>query len=151
MKDVSIIPVKAVLHCLLDETVDFILCTMDDYAPLPPNALLLRFMDVSNPVHPRAFHAEQAAETVAFLRRPDARTEVFVCCDSGESRSAAIAAAILLSQDSSDAPIWDSAEYHPNPMVFRRMCAALGVAISETELKGGRKRSDAAFRNSLTW
>ena len=151
MRDVYISPVKAVLHCLHDETVDFIFCTMEDCvpSPTPPNALLLRFMDVTDPAHPLAFRAEQAAKIAAFLRRPDARPEVFVCCDSGESRSAAIAAAILLSQGSSDAPIWDSAEYHPNPLVFQRMCAALGVAVTEAALKDRQKRSDAAFHTAL--
>ena len=145
MRDVYISAVKAVLHCLHDETVDFIFCTMEACvpSPTPPNALLLRFMDVTDPAHPLAFRAEQAAKVAVFLRRPDARPEVFVCCDSGESRSAAIAAAILISQ------IWDSAEYHPNPLVFQRMCAALGVAVTEAALKDRQKRSDAAFHTAL--
>ena len=53
MRDVYISAVKAVLHCLHDETVDFIFCTMEACvpSPTPPNALLLRFMDVTDPAH----------------------------------------------------------------------------------------------------
>ena len=45
MRDIYISPIKAVLHCLDDPALDFILCTSEDYLskPLPSNVLRLDF------------------------------------------------------------------------------------------------------------
>lgn len=137
MRDIYISPIKAVLHCLDDPALDFILCTSEDYLfkPLPSNVLQLDFRDTVDPNDPAAFSPHLAAEVATFLRRPDARPELFVCCDCGVSRSAALAAAIQHAGGGNDLPIWRDQDYMPNPLVYRLMCEALGLGVSEQELK----------------
>lgn len=137
MRDIYISPIKAVLHCLDDPALDFILCTSEDdlSKPLPSNVLRLDFRDTVDPNDPAAFSAQLAADVASFLQRPDARPELFVCCDCGVSRSAALAAAIRCADGGSDFSIWDDPNYMPNPLVYRLMCEALGLGISEQELK----------------
>ena len=96
MRDVYIGPIKAVLDFLDNSTMDFILCVSKDNLskPLPSNVMQLDFGDTVDADDPAAFSAQLAAEVASFLRRPDARPKLFVCCDCGVSRSAALAAAI---------------------------------------------------------
>lgn len=137
MRDIYISPIKAVLHCLDDPALDFILCTSEDYLskPLPSNVLRLDFRDTVDVDDPAAFSAQLAADVASFLQRPDARPELFVCCDCGVSRSAALAAAIRCADGGSDFSIWDDPNYMPNPLVYRLMREALGLGVSEQELK----------------
>ena len=69
-----------------------------------------------NPHRFKPIHAELIYE---FFRSIPDGADLFVCCDAGESRSAAIAAALKVAQGESDAEIWNSPEYHPNPLVYR--------------------------------
>ena len=137
MRDIYISPIKAVLHCLDDPALDFILCTSEDYLsePLPSNVLRLDFRDTVDVDDPAAFSAQLAADVASFLRRSDARPVLFVCCDCGVSRSAALTAAILHTDGDDDLSIWRDQNYMPNPLVYRLMCEALGLGVSEQELK----------------
>lgn len=92
---------------------------------------------------------DQSVGYILFLRRARAADDLFLCCDSGESRSAAIAAAVLLSQNQSDLYIWNSTEYHPNHYVFKLQCAALGVNIDDEEIFMRRKLNDDAFHRAI--
>ncbi len=135
-RNVLISPIKAILPYLDAPDVDYILCTSE---PLPlfnarKNVLLLRFADVTDGKRQDAFQPWQAEAVCNFLRHTPSANDLFLCCDSGESRSAAIAAAILLAQGQSDLHIWSSAEYHPNEYVFKIQCAALNVDISEDKM-----------------
>ena len=85
MRDVYIGPIKAVLDFLDNSTMDFILCVSKDNLskPLPSNVMQLDFGDTVDADDPAAFSAQLAAEVASFLRRPDARPKLFVCCDCG--------------------------------------------------------------------
>ena len=111
MRDVYIGPIKAVLDFLDNSTMDFILCVSKDNLskPLPSNVMQLDFGDTVDADDPAAFSAQLAAEVASFLRRPDARLKLFVCCDCGVSRSAALAAAIRCA---------DGNPYFRNPASF---------------------------------
>ena len=95
------------------------------------------------------FQNHHANSIVSFLSRTDANEDVFVCCDSGQSRSAAIAAAVLLAIGETDQNIWNSTEYHPNLLVFRKMCVALGLDISEEEMLKRKGTNDAAIHEAI--
>ncbi len=147
-RNVLISPIKAILPYLDTPDVDYILCTSE---PLPPfnvgkNVLLLRFADVTDGKRQDAFQPWQAEAVCNFLRHTPSANDLFLCCDSGESRSTAIAAAILLAQGQSDLRIWDGSEYHPNELVFKIQCAMLGVDINENEIQTRKRLNNRAFQ-----
>ncbi len=75
---------------------------------------------------------------------------LFVVCDAGQSRSAAIAAAILKveGQDNIE-PIWANPKYQPNPHVYRTMCQAFGIQISNLALKRLSGINTKAYRQAI--
>ncbi len=60
---------------------------------------------------------------------------LFVCCDSGESRSSAMAAAIMRYWGLEEMRVWRNPGYHPNPGVYRVLCGVLGVGVTGGELE----------------
>lgn len=67
-----------------------------------------------------------------FLQEHEQKTEqILVACDSGESRSSAIAAAICRHFGLDDTHIWNNPHYHPNPLVFLKVCHRLNVPMSD--------------------
>lgn len=75
---------------------------------------------------------------------------MYICCDAGESRSAAIAAALLRWAQADDcADIWMQAKYHPNPHVYRTMCRALGIPVTEAEVCALIETNRNAFEAAL--
>ena len=152
MRDIYISPIKAVLHCLDDPALDFILCTSEDYLsePLPSNVLRLDFRDTVDPNDPAAFSPHLAAEVATFLRRPDARPELFVCCDCGVSRSAALAAAIRCADGDDDLSIWRDQNYMPNPLVYRLARRVLDAPITEDALNARLALNAAARRKAFS-
>lgn len=152
MRDIYISPIKAVLHCLDDPALDFILCTSEDYLfkPLPSNVLQLDFRDTVDPNDPAAFSPHLAAEVATFLRRPDARPELFVCCDCGVSRSAALAAAIQHAGGGNDLPIWRDQNYMPNPLVYRLTRRVFDAPTTEDALNVRLALNAAARRKAFS-
>ncbi|NLI22438.1 MAG: hypothetical protein GX418_12950 [Clostridiales bacterium] len=114
--------------------------------PEVPDKLFLDFDDVPDERRPHAFTPAMADAARVFLMslRPDLRT-LAVCCDGGQSRSAALAAAILRAQGGQDQCIWRDARYSPNPLVFRLQCDALGVPVSAAGLRYRVWRNRRAF------
>lgn len=132
---VRILSVKGLYHLLeaapARERAAAIICTAYDVweeplAGLP--VLHLRFDDTTDASRPTAFQPGQALEVRNFVRRIWRGTAtLYVCCDAGESRSAAIGAAILRMFGQSDDAIWRSPCFHPNPLVYRLQCEAMGI------------------------
>ena len=92
--------------------------------------LIVPFADVSDPDRPGAFTPENAGEIVDFVRRlPASVTELVCCCSAGESRSTAVAAALLKASGRSDRPVWHNLFYSPNPLVYSLLCRELGVPM----------------------
>lgn len=67
---------------------------------------------------------------------PDSCQILYICCDAGQSRSAAVGAALLRASGGDDrARIWARADkYHPNPLVYRLQCQALSIRVSPIRL-----------------
>ena len=148
---ILISPIRAVINDM-EDTADYIFCSSEKAVLEDPlvssfdNILLLHFFDTEEDTHPMAFQDSHAERILSFLSRPDANETLFVCCDSGESRSSAIAASVLLAIGRSDQFIWDSADYHPNLLVFRRMCSRMGIGLTEEEIMRRKERNNTAFR-----
>ena len=129
-KSVIVMPKKAAFAEISDDTTDYIICTMDDLPVSPAdNILHLSFADTIEPDHPCVFTKEHARRIYQFMHRQGAKEQLCVCCDSGESRSPAIAAAVLEAQKESAEMIWKNPEYHPNKLVHS-ICNAVFKALS---------------------
>lgn len=59
---------------------------------------------------------------------------LYVCCDSGESRSSALAAAIMRYKGLNDITVWADWHYHPNTLVYKMQCDAFGLHTSKLKL-----------------
>ena len=145
--NIIISPIRAVLNDLADPTADFVLCSSETIVETDgrENVLFLRFIDTEEIDDPMRFRQSDAERICGFLSREDANEDLFVCCDSGESRSAAIAAAVQLAVGEDDLDIWKSTDYHPNGLVFRMMCSALKLDLSEEEIRRRKDINDAAI------
>lgn len=97
--------------------------------------LFLNFADVTSCNDFSAFTkttAERIAEYVKEL--PGNLDTLFICCDSGESRSTAMAAAISRYNGSDEAKIWGNPHYHPNALVYKLLCIALGIQVTDGDI-----------------
>lgn len=148
---ILISPIREVLNDLTDTTVDYILCSseMAFETSGSKNVLFLHFFDTEEENGYMSFQNKDAESIASFLSRPDANSDLFVCCDSGESRSPAIAAAVLLAVGKTDRDVWENTNYHPNKLVFRKMCRALGVDLSEEAIQKRKDNSDAIYHEAI--
>ena len=111
--------------------------------------LILRFDDITEARNPAAFSSSLAERIVAFVRELPKQYPLFFCCDSGESRSAALAAAFLRSCGGDEMRIWRDPHYHPNPLVYRLQCEALGTRVTEEEVAERRAVSENALADAI--
>jgi len=110
----------------------------------------MSFADTADQKHASAFHADIANEMAAFISSlPQTLDTLFVCCDSGESRSAAMAAAIMRYNGLDEQKVWQNPHYHPNPLVYSLLCEALGVPVSQAELQAKIRMSEKALSDAI--
>ena len=131
-----------------------IICTDDNnpVATLFPEMqrITLPFADVTNAHRPDAFHASDAHALVQFVYSlPDRVTDLYICCHRGESRSAAVAAALMLASGTSDRTIWNDPHYHPNPLVFSILCRAFGIFMPSPLVRLRTYRSRRALHRAI--
>ena len=111
--------------------------------------LRLSFEDVGER-NPNACSESDAKTVLAFLNAlPTTVTDLYICCDYGESRSPAIAATVLLASGRSDCDVWDNPYYHPNALVFSVFCRTFGIALTETDVLMRIQKNEQAFRNAI--
>lgn len=108
------------------------------------------FDDVDREIPGRSLSAGAAQRIAHFIKNvgPEIET-VYVCCDSGISRSSAIAAAVCRYFGISDSPIWENPKYQPNPLVFHLLGESLGLSISDELLDILIDTNRSAFRNAV--
>ncbi len=113
--------------------------------------ILFSFADISDHENPLSFSKDHARKIHQYIDCLSPDTDVlFVCCDSGESRSSAITAAILRYLGRDEMKIWQSPHYHPNPLVYRLLCEELGFYISGGEIKEKTEINNNAFAKAIT-
>ncbi len=79
--------------------------------------------------HTFPFTRELARTAAEFLRNHLAHTQVLICqCQFGQSRSAAVAAAVAQYLSGNGQKIFDDPRYSPNPLVYTRLLEALRQA-----------------------
>ena len=113
------------------------------------NFCAVTFADVSSPDQHGAMqdgHARIIRDYILGLS--DEITDLYICCDSGESRSPAIVAAILTVSGLSDACIWENPYYTPNALVYQRVCSAFGMHISDAVIARKKWNNRQAYRSA---
>lgn len=99
---------------------------------------------------PRSFSSQQAEKFARLVMHLGTHiTDLYVCCNMGESRSPAIAAAICRYFGLSDSHIWENPKYHPNILCFCRMLEALGLYISDEETDLLIETNRNAFKTAI--
>ena len=116
----------------------------EDYAELenePEFLLQIRFDDVDNDIFldfhgkllPKEEHesiaekyhiitGEQAKEIADFIKNIEDETKILICqCEHGQSRSAAVGAAVMEYLYNDGIKIFSSDDYFPNKVVFRKV------------------------------
>jgi len=112
--------------------------------------LCLNFADVTANTDPSAFSQDIAVRIANYIKNlPESVDTLFVCCDSGESRSTAMAASILRYNGRDDMTVWQNPHYHPNPLVYQLLCDALGVGVTDEEVKSKLRVNRQAFSRAI--
>ena len=113
-------------------------------------SLVLNYDDVISPADSSAFTPALARKASEFvLSLGEEITNLYVACDFGTSRSAAIAAAIMRHLGYEELSIWANPSYHPNPLVYSLMSCALGVPVREDEIEELRRINEQAFGDAV--
>jgi len=61
---------------------------------------------------------------------------LFLVCDAGQSRSAALAAALLNAEGQDDIKsVWSNPRYNPNPLVYRLVLQVFGKRVSNAKIR----------------
>ena len=99
----------------------------------------------------RSFSREDAVAFADFLTEQENPIDtLYCCCDAGESRSPAVAAAVMRYLGMDDMAIWQNPRYHPNMLVFVMLTEALGAAVSDEEIDLLLYTNQKAFRDAIT-
>ena len=111
------------------------------------NFCAVSFADVSSPDQHNAMQEGHALLIRNFiLGLKDEITDLYICCDSAESRSPAIAAAILTVSGLPDDCVWKNPFYAPNVLVYQRTCNAFGVNIPKRLIDEKKQINEQAYR-----
>lgn len=114
------------------------------------NKLCLEFDDTTIIKSPRAFNIDIAKRIRTFIDSLDEDTIVlYVCCNSGESRSTALSAAIMRYVKMNDKDIWGNPYYHPNPLVYKLQCKAFGVYITKLGVYRRNRMNKIALKRKM--
>ncbi len=154
---IQICPINEI--CLISRYVNLnnaavIMCSSypieDKKASAIRNKLCLEFDDTTMTNSPRAFNIDVALKIKEFIDLLEQDIKVlYFCCDSGESRSTALAASFMRYFKMSDKSIWSNPQYHPNPLAYKMQCKALGFFITNIGIKRRIKKNQNAFRRLM--
>lgn len=97
----------------------------------------------------RSFSSEDAKAFAAYVKGLTDVDTLYCCCDAGESRSPAVAAAVMRYFGLDDMLVWKNPHYHPNVLVFEMLSDALGAAVSDEEKDFRFYTNQKAFRDAV--
>ena len=99
------------------------------------NKLVLHFEDITT-LNNQSFNKALAKKINEFVKEIDfEKYKLYVCCDSGVSRSSAIVAAILRKHKKNEKIIWTDYNYKPNVLVYKILCEEFGLKNSKIRIK----------------
>lgn len=114
-----------------------------------PNLLFLQYADTLIAERVDAFNSELAERVANHLK--DCPADIVFCCDAGESRSAALAAAHVRFRGHNDIRIWKSPRFHPNALIYKVMLEAWDIDISDDELESLREINEAVLAEQISF
>lgn len=156
MYNVQICPVRELYRIAADADLSETAAIIVSSYPVKTDALgdlasriIFGFADTVEAGRDDAFDREAARQIRDFVEGlPRDLDTLFVCCDSGESRSSAMAAAIMRFCGMDEWRVWDDPKYHPNRLVYTLLCRELGMDVSAFDVFMRRMRNRRAFRNA---
>lgn len=108
------------------------------------------FADVTDTRRSDAFRLDQAKQIRAFLDSMIDATELYFCCDGGESRSTALAAAWMHYSEQDEMKIWKNIKYHPNELVYYLQSVACGLSITREDANELVEYNRMLFHNAVS-
>ena len=154
---IQICPIKRLYQILTEKVVEqagAILSSSSDIndAKLQGISYVFRqYEDLDYESPGRSFSREDAVAFADFLAAQETPIDtLYCCCDAGESRSPAVAAAVMRYLGMDDMAIWQNPRYHPNMLVFVMLTEALGAAVSDGEIDLLLYTNQKAFRDAIT-
>lgn len=97
----------------------------------------------------RSFSPENAKAFADYVKGLADVDTLYCCCDAGESRSPAVAAAVMRYFGLDAASIWHDAHYHPNMLVFTMLMDAFDLTICDEEKDMLLYTNQKAFRDAI--
>ena len=107
-----------------------------------------RYEDLDYECPGRSFSKTDAGSFADFVKTLEVEM-LYCCCDAGESRSPAVAAAVMRHFGLDDMQVWKNPHYHPNMLVFEMLADALGAAVSDEEKDFRFYTNQKAFRDAV--
>ena len=130
--------------CIVCSSYDVRLDTKSIY-----NTLMLRFDDITNRNDRNSFSNVYAEQIHFFIEDLKQINKLYVCCDSGQSRSTAIAAAIYRYNGLNENVIWKNPQYSPNILVYEVLCKKLNLNNSKLRLKYKKYLNNKSLKNVI--
>lgn len=123
-----IAPARSVVNDIQDDCGYIIVSSEHEYEFLygRSNVLVLHFADTEVASRFDAISTDDADRIIEFAAACPYE-DIFVSCDAGESRSPAIAAALIRISGNDDSYIWNSREYWPNQLVYQTILNRAGL------------------------
>lgn len=116
----------------------------------PERLCAVGFADVTDPELPLAIKEEHAAMIRGFILQLSPEiSDLYLSCDCGESRSPAVAAAIITAVGAPDDMVWQNPFYHINTLVYRCVCRAFGINMDAKDIIRKKSINELAFRNAM--
>lgn len=113
------------------------------------NYLKLNVFDTEIEDRAYSFNYDNGLQVKEFLEKENDFGRLYICCDSGESRSTAMAATILRFYGQSDEEIWTNPYYHPNLLVYKEQLYAFGIKVSKLWLRYLKYINNRALKKAI--
>ena len=114
------------------------------------DCVILHYDDIDREIPGRSLSDGDAGRAADFIRgHIRFQGVLYCCCDSGVSRSSAMAAAATRFLGRDDLLIWRDPRFSPNPLVCAAVCRSLGLALSDEELDFRLELSRRALRDAI--
>lgn len=132
--------IKIIIASSYDADIDFI---------SESNKIVLNFDDTTIQ-NRNSFNLNFAKKIHSFMDNTDIKKhQIYICCDSGISRSSAIAAAILRKYNEDENIIWNNYNYHPNLLVYKILCDEFKLKNTKIGLKRREKININALNKQI--
>lgn len=113
------------------------------------NKIVLHFDDITYQSN-HSFNSDLAFKIKEFVEDIDFEKDMlYICCDSGVSRSSAIAAAILRKYNEDEKVIWKDYTYSPNIFVYQILCNEFGLKTNALRIKHLKNINRKALKKQI--